>query len=405
MPRPVRAKVKPALLIWARKSAGYTEGEAAQRLNISEQKLVAWEEGSASPTIGQLQIMAAAYKRPLSAFYLQNVPKDFMVMRDFRRLPGSGMRRFTPELAQEIRVAQQRRELALELLTETGEKPPRFRLAASLEEDPEAVGERIRHALHVTSQNRAEWRRNPDGYAAFNAWRAKIESLGVLVFQSARVSSDEVSGFAVAERVLPVIVITKSDTPPTRRTFSLLHEFAHLMLRLSGVSELDVDAARPPEDQQVEVFCNGVAAAALLPKNQLLAEEVVSSHGLGKDNWADETISTLARNFSVSREALVRRLLTLQLATKAFYERKRQQYTDEFRRQRHVQRERARASGDQFFTNPSRDAISQIGRPLVQMILDSYYQERLSLSDVAGFLGIRARHVPRLEDFVTLREP
>jgi Zn-dependent peptidase ImmA (M78 family)/DNA-binding XRE family transcriptional regulator len=404
MPRTVRAKVKPALLIWARESAGYTPGEAARRLNVAEEKLAAWETGSASPTIGQLQSMAAAYKRPLSVLYLQTVPRDFQVMRDFRRLPGSGIRRFSPELAQEIRIAQQRRELALELFAETGDKPTRFRLSATLEEDPDAIGERIRHALHITNNDRAEWRRNPDGYAAFNAWRAQIETLGVLVFQSARVSSEEVSGFAVAERVLPVIVITKSDTPPTRRTFSLLHEFAHLMLRLSGVSELDVDAARPPEDQKVEVFCNRVAAATLVPKEQFLAEELVALHGAGKDDWTDAIISTLARNYSVSREAIVRRLLTLQRTTKAFYERKRQQYAEEFRQQRSAERERARESGEQFFTNPSRDAISQIGRPLVQMILASYYQERLSLSDVSGYLGIRTRHVPRLEDLASIRE-
>lgn len=253
MTRSVRAKVKPALLVWARESAGYTVPEAAKRLAVSEEKVTAWEEGESSPTIGQLQSMAAAYKRPLSAFYLQVVPKTFMVMRDFRRLPGSGLRRIGPELAQEIRMAQQRRQLALELHEEAGTKVPRFRLSASMEESPEDVGERIRHALRVTVREQTEWRRDRQGYAAFNSWRGKIERLGVLVFQATRVSTQEVSGFSIAEPVLPVIVVSQADTPPTRRTFSLLHEFAHLLLRMSGVSDLEVDAARPrrPEGRGV----------------------------------------------------------------------------------------------------------------------------------------------------------
>lgn len=404
MARSVRAKVKPALLVWARESAGYIPSDAAKRLGVSEERLAAWEKGETAPTIGQLQNMASAYKRPLSAFYLQHVPKTFMVMHDFRRLPGSGLRRFSPDLALEIRTAQQRRQLALELLDEMGAKTPRFRLSATLDDEPEGIGEKVSLALHVTLQERFEWGRDRAGYAAFNAWRSKIEKLGVLVFQATRVSSAEVSGFAVAEPVMPVIVISQSDTPPTRRSFSLLHEFAHLMLRMSGVSDLDVDAARPPEDQKIEVFCNRVAAAALMPKEQFLAEDLVTTHGAGKDDWADEVIGDLARNYSVSREALVRRLLTFNLTSKAFYEKKRKQYSDEFQQKKHLERERAKAQGERFLTNPSRDALTQLGRPLVRMILDSYYQERLSLSDVSGYLGIRTRHVPRLEDLISARE-
>jgi Zn-dependent peptidase ImmA (M78 family) len=43
-----------------------------------------------------------------------------------------------------------------------------------------------------------------------------------------------------------VIAVNRKD-PPTRRTFSLLHEFAHLMVRISGVSDLEADAKRPPK--------------------------------------------------------------------------------------------------------------------------------------------------------------
>lgn len=115
----VRAKVKPALLTWARESAGYSLAEAAKRLGVSEERIAEWENSERAPTVGQLQNMADAYKRPLSVFYLQQIPKRFQPMRDFRRMPGAGLRRFSPELALEIRLAQQRRQLAIDLFDDS----------------------------------------------------------------------------------------------------------------------------------------------------------------------------------------------------------------------------------------------------------------------------------------------
>ena len=398
----IRAKVKKELLQWARETAGYSPAEAAKRLQVSEERLASWESGDAKPTVSQLQGMADAYKRPLSVFYLQEVPAKFQAMRDFRRLPGAGLRRLAPELTLEIRQAQQRRELALDL-RDDGETRP-FELKATLREDPEKVGTRIRETLRISAADRAAWRVDRGGYAAFNALRARVEALDVLVFQSDRIGADEVSGFAIAESLLPVIVVTRKDTPPTRRTFSLIHEFAHLMLHMSGVSDLHVDAARPPEDQRVEVFCNSVAAAVLMPRTDLVAERAVADYEGPPDGWSDQVIEELARSFSVSREALLRRLLTLELTTQAFYRAKRGEYQDEFLRQRERERERNKSSGETFARNPPRDALTNFGRPFVRLILESYYQDRMTLSDVSGYLGLRTRHIPTLEQNIRARE-
>jgi Zn-dependent peptidase ImmA (M78 family)/DNA-binding XRE family transcriptional regulator len=398
----VRAKVKKELLQWARETAGYGLAEAAKRLQVSEERLASWESGDAKPTVSQLQGMADAYKRPLSVFYLQEVPAKFQAMRDFRRMPGTGMRRLSPELTLEIRQAQQRRELALDLREDS--EPRSFELKTTLREDPERVGTHIRETLRISAAERAAWRADRGGYSAFNALRARVEALDVLVFQSDRIGADEVSGFAIAESLLPVIVVARKDTPPTRRTFSLIHEFAHLMLHMSGVSDLHVDAARPPEDQRVEVFCNSVAAAVLMPRIDLLAERAVADYDGPPDGWSDEVIEELARSYSVSREALLRRLLTFALTTQAFYRAKRAEYQDELLRQRERERERNKSSGETFVRNPPRDALTNFGRPFVRLVLESYYQERMTLSDVSGYLGVRTRHIPTLEQNIRARE-
>ncbi len=404
MARSVRAKVKGTVLAWARDSAGLTLEEAARRAGTTEGKLADWESESKAPTVGQLQKLAVVYRRPLAVFYLQEPPLRFQAMRDFRRMPGAGLISFSPELSLEIRIAHQRRQLALELLQESGEEIPQFQLSARLTDNPEEVGAGIRRALGVGPQERASWRADTAGYTAFNSWRARIENAHVLVFQSSRVTADEVSGFAIAEDLLPAIAVSRKRTSVRRRTFSLIHELAHLMLRQSGVSELDVDADRPPEEQRIEIFCNKVAAATLVPEESFRNEPLLAGAERASERWTDDDIRELALNYSVSREALVRRMLTLGYTTAAFYRRKRQQYNEEFQKWIEREREEYKKPGKKDYkTNPPRDALTNFGAPLVQMILGSYYQERMTLSDVSGYLGIRTRHIPRLEQIAGVR--
>jgi transcriptional regulator with XRE-family HTH domain len=244
----VKALITPALLTWARETAGFSITEAADKLAIDPEKLTAWESPTdeATPSIPQLRKLAALFRRPLAVFYLPEPPIKFQVMRDLRRLPGTGPRHFSPALQLEIRTAIERRELALDLAADLDEKLPRFTLQAKTTEDPEVVGKRIRDALGVTDELQNHWR-DADGRTGFNAWRNRIEQLGVFVFQTMALASEEASGFALYADVSPVISVNRKDAL-TRRTFSLLHEFAHLMIHVSGVSDLETDEKRPPED-------------------------------------------------------------------------------------------------------------------------------------------------------------
>jgi Zn-dependent peptidase ImmA (M78 family)/DNA-binding XRE family transcriptional regulator len=395
----IKALSNRQILRWARDTAGFSSAEAAEKLGIDEARLAAWEDGDDAPSIPQLRRLADLYKRPLAVFYLQEVPATFQVIRDLRRLPGTGLRRLPPDLVFEWRRATERRELALELLADMGEEPSAFALLAERTEDPEAVGQRVRDALHITDDEQNRWR-DQDGRDSLRAWRDRIEAIGTLVFQATRISSDEASGFAIPADHLPVIVVNRRDAP-VRRTFSLLHELAHLMLRVGGVSDLDTDASRPPEEQTIEVFCNHVAAAALMPRTRLLSDPRVASHGARATDWSDSEIADLARSFGVGRDALVRRLLTFGRTTADFYARKRAQYQSEYLAQQ--VRERAKAADVDRKRNMPLETVSNYGRPLVQMILDNYYQDRLSLSEVAGYLGIKTKHIPKLEQMAGTR--
>jgi Zn-dependent peptidase ImmA (M78 family)/transcriptional regulator with XRE-family HTH domain len=391
----IKASSTSALITWARETAGFSIAEAAEKLGVSEDQLKDWESNDPRdpPSIPQLRKTAAMFRRPLAVFFLSEAPTRFQVLRDLRRLPGTGLRHFSPTLQMEIRASSERRELATDLAADLEEPIKRFELEAKITDDPEAVGQKIRTSLGVTDDLQFRWK-DVDGRTSFNAWRTRIEELDVLVFQTTSVATEEASGFAITAKELPVIAVNRKD-PLTRRTFSLLHEFTHLMIRVSGVSELETDLARPPEDQKIEIFCNQVAAAALIPKESLLSQTIVIGRGPKSAAWKDDEISDLARLYGVSREALLRRLLTFERTTQEFYSLKRAQYNAEY----HAARKREKEQGQQreMKRNMPQETVSNFGRPFVRMLLDNYHQDRLSLSALSGFLNLKVKHVPKLE--------
>jgi Zn-dependent peptidase ImmA (M78 family) len=214
------------------------------------------------------------------------------------------------------------------------------------------------------------------------------------VFQASRIESDEASGFAIWADALPVMVVNRKDAYP-RRVFSLLHELVHLMLRQSGVSDLETDGVRPQEDERVEAFCNHVAAATLVPQDLLLTEPIVTARGAGHHEWSDAEVQSLSMIYSVSRETIVRRLLTLQRASEDFYGRKRRQYAVEFQQQR--EREKAKNEGKPIPRNMPRETVADFGKPFVRRVIENYHQDRISLSEVSGYLGVKVRHVTGIE--------
>ena len=191
-------------------------------------------------------------------------------------------------------------------------------------------------------------------------------------------------------------MVNRKDVYP-RRTFSLLHELAHLMLRQSGVSEVNVDAPRPAADAQIEVFCNHVAAATLMPRVAFLAEPLVAQRP-GIQDWSDDAIEVLSLTYNTSREGIVRRLLTFGRVTPEFYNGKRAQYAAEFRAQR--QREREARGNDGIPRNMPRETIADFGRPFVRAVIENYHQDRITLSEVSGYLGVKVRHIPVIESQV-----
>ena len=378
------------LLTWARKKSGYDIATLAKKTNVREPQLTEWEGGTSRPTIKQLRNLGRIIRRPLAFFYLPEVPRDFQPIKDFRRLPNTPTLPQSPELTLEIRKAYERREIALDLHQLLNTQPRVFDLRTNLSADPERIGRLLRQELGITFQEQSQWK---VPHRAFNNWRRALEDRGILVFQTSDVALSEIRGFSIAEIPLPAVVVNMKERSPRARIFTLIHELCHVMLRTPGVCNLNERVGR------IEVFCNMVAGATIIPKEEFLTE-TNRGHQRGA-GWTEEEIERLSTQFGASKEAVVRRLTVCGLASEDFYQRKRKQYREEYERWEEEQQERQ----SEGFAPPYLVAFGAAGPLFTRLVLEGYDHERITASDVAGYLELRLKHLPRVRGLLTHLHP
>lgn len=384
----IEAFIKPELLIWARESAGYTLMDAARKTGIAPDKLDSWEKGAQKPSIQQLKKVAATYKRPLAVFYLSEPPKTFDVMHDFRRLAPYEQSMKSPSLLLEIRKAHQKRDIAIEISELLSEPVATIDFGINIDDKPERIAKEIRYylGLSIEAQMKAKDRNN-----ALNLWRESIEKLGVLVFQTnsrSRISVREMRGFSISKRPYPTIVLNSKDSQ-SGKIFTLIHEFIHVLLNSGGICDLSEHDSQDSEDEKTEFFCNMVAGAVLVPRENLLGESALRSLDKRR-NWSDEALAELADRYSVSGEVILRRLLILGKTTADFYKQKHLEY---------LKIEKRKTGGYAPF---HRLIVRDNGPSYTRLVLSAYHQEIITASNLSDYLGTKLKHLYDIERDVSM---
>jgi Zn-dependent peptidase ImmA (M78 family) len=277
--------------------------------------------------------------------------------------------------------------MQLSLAELTGGRNPSSRqiikkIPVSSAHDPATAASLVRKYLGIDLQTQKDdW---PNADEALKAWRTSVEAAGVFVFKDSMKQRD-VSGFSLHDDQFPLILINNS-TAPTRQIFTLFHELAHLLVRVSGVTKQDDSYIHHlhGHDRQVEVFCNRFAAELLLPTSDLKAE-------IRRTGTDDDGVAKLARAFKVSREVVLRRFLAMRLVTSKHYQEKASQWSKEY--------EDARASrkggGNYYATH-----ASYLSQKYAQIAFSKYYRGAISVEQLADYLNTSAGNVAGLEPLV-----
>ncbi|WP_097991019.1 ImmA/IrrE family metallo-endopeptidase [Streptomyces sp. f51] len=389
-----RIPVATGILEWARRTAGYGVSQAAKKLVVKEERLRSWESGELAPTVVQLRNMAKLYKRPLAVLLLPAPPKDFDALRDFRRTGEPGSHDWTPALHAEYKRALTQREV----LREIGEISPASlqgaqgsKIQLSLDMDPEDAGAELRRFLGVDSW-KSGMLSNPA--KALRSAIDAVEGYGISVLQTRDVDIAEMRGFSISEWPHPIVVLNGADWPRPK-LFTLLHELSHLGLNAGGLCDLhEPGTSTRDSDENVERFCNRVAASALMPRALILSDPAVKR----VREWTLQALSEVSARYGASAEALLLRLVTLRLVDWDEYRRMKPLLDSVYARLRKAEKEKQRASegGPPYYLVKARN----LGRGYVESVLDAYHSRAISSYDVADYLDIKYDQLPKLQEAV-----
>jgi Zn-dependent peptidase ImmA (M78 family) len=308
--------INPRLLTWARETAGFTVPEAAPKLGLKDgangtaaEKLIAIEEtGRISRPV--LQKAAAVFRRPLIAFYLPAVPRRGDRGEDFRAPATTGGSVSPIEegmLDALVRDVRARQQLVREILDDEEETVALPFVASILKgSSAQAVADAIRHAIRfpLDEQGRCG---SPEHL--FRQLRLAAERAGVYVLvlgdlgsPQSDISEQVFRGFAIADSFAPFVVINDNDAA-AGRSFTLVHELAHILIGSSGVS----GPLRRTSKNPIERLCNDAASHFLLPPGAL--ETIAQSARVADAGEVDRLSASIAERWNVSQGAVVYRLV------------------------------------------------------------------------------------------------
>lgn len=366
---PPRAPINGSTLQWARELGRVTRDDLARAVGVTAQRVEDFEVGNTAPTFRQLTLIAGKLDRPLGFFFAPApTSPDVPEAADFR---GRLHDELPPDLAREMRRAEQHREAMLDLETGRGE---RLDLRALNWQNLRECAADVRRQLGLLdSFVPIESQTNQ----VFNFWRGLLEARGVLVFQTTRIALETFRGLSIYHDTLPIVLINGADSAGGR-TFTLFHELAHLANRTSGVCVLR-------ESVNEEALANGFAANFLMPESSVRRNRPPVG-----DPYAMSQV--LAGTFKVSTLAAAVRLRTLDMIDDDDLAEVRQRSDAEWAR---VREERSSGSG---FVPQWRLRYRDLGSSYIGVVAQALEDRRVDMMDATYLLNAR---LPMVEQLLT----
>lgn len=384
-----KAYITPNVLKWARESARMSEETASAKVSVSSEKLKEWENGDSLPTIRQAQTLAKAYKRPFALLFLPEIPRDFQPLQDFRK---SGSKPFNTSSIFIIRETQQKQSWIRDLYEENKEKKLSFVGKFNIKDNPEVVAKDILKTLDI----------NPANYQSDNpikVWIEKAESKGIFISRTSfihsrlKLDSEELQGFAISDEFAPFVFIN-SDDWNAPQLFTLVHELAHIWIAESGISnEIEQNVKDKDKYHPVELFCNEVAANALIPK------EIINN----LDNVTfknSKEIFKSAKNLGISSFAFLVRAYNLNLINYATYQSLKKDAEYEFgeflkreAEKKAKQKEKENKGGPNYFLLQ----LNRNSRLFTQTVLDTFRGGGIEPSLASNLLNVQINKFQKLE--------
>lgn len=369
-------KVEPAVMNWAVKSSGWSIGNLAKRIKISEGTLHNWLNGAINPNLRQLETLSSVIKRPLAAFLLPTPPIEKPLPKDYRMLPEKEGN-FDKKTIFAIRRARRLQNISKELLENLNATMvstiPKFPISNS----PLELADKYRTEFKLTIEQQAKLK---TPYELFNLLRDIIEDKNILVFQIS-MPIEDARGFAIAEDTPAVIVVNSKDKIEAR-IFSLMHEFGHILLKESGIS-LPENALIVKSPEPIEKWCNEFASAFLLPKS--IAKSIFDENKTALTET--KTLDKLSRKYKLSKAMLLYNMLKLEYISYVEYGRILERY-----KPKPIETKKAKV----FAPSADKKCLSEKGQKFVSLVINNMEKGLITHSEALGYLSLKSRNLEKV---------
>jgi Zn-dependent peptidase ImmA (M78 family)/DNA-binding XRE family transcriptional regulator len=382
-----KAYITPSVLKWARESAGMSEEVAAAKVSVPVARIKEWEVGASQPTIHQARKLAKAFKRPFAVLFLPEIPRDFQPLQDFRT---QGSTTLTTSSLFIIREIQQKQAWIRDTYIENNEEKLPYVGRFSMGDDPVVIANDILHTLEI----------RPASYKTDNPikeWISAAESKGIFVSRTSFIHSTlkldpgELQGFAIADSYAPFVFVNSGDWKAPQ-LFTLVHELAHIWIAATGISnDVEPDTESREHFHPVELFCNEIAANALIPQDIIC--------GFDKSIYQNANkVFKLANTLGVSSFAFLVRAFNLNLIPQAIYRKLKGEayiaykaFLEEETKKKTKQK--SNASGPDYFLLQ----LNRNGRLFTQTVLDAFRGGFIEPTLAGNLLNVTVNKFQKLE--------
>lgn len=365
--------VELSVLAWLIDSSGWSTEELSKRLKTSIQNIDKLRSGEKKPSLRQLEELSSIFKRPLAAFLLSKPIKEKPKPKDYRMLPNK-VDKFDKKTMLVIRKTRRLQELSRELSRNIAyeTKPKLEKLTVS--DSPEQIALKFKEQFSLTEEKQRKFK---TAYELFNYLRDILENLNILSFQFS-MPIEDARGFALVDEYPNVIVVNSRDNIEAR-LFSLMHEFAHILLRESVI---DLPEATYIYEDKNEKWCNEFASSFLLPKST--AKLLFESNRMNLTQR--ETLKAFSRKYKVSKAMLLLNMLKLKYIEK-------QDYDAILARYKKEENKSIKQKGKKPSVGiPSEiRCLSEVGNKFVSLVANNYDKEFITYTDALNYLSIKSR--------------
>ncbi len=378
--------INPYALYVCRTRMNLTLEQVEELADISADLIYKWEHSEEVPSLEQLEILANHYRCPVGYFFLAQPPPQFPDTINFRGLTKERFENLSYKSRLKIDEFITLVDILSDIVTESNISIHPEIPSIQLDDDVNKIVIKVRGILGFSEKIRENW---VSPVEAFYFWKNAIENKGVYIISLSLVVN-EIRGASRWEKESPpVILVNKNDSESaTGRTFTLLHEWAHLMLRKPGVI---CDFIGDQENAAIERFANKFAAETMVTKSELC--DYLKNKGLFKykARWGDQEINIIKNYFKVSKDVIAITLENLDLAPSGFYKIKREQWD---KRQPFFKptEQSSRSNKSKVMRR-----FEELGKPFSSLLANAYVNGNVSINKLSKTLDIK---VDKMNDFI-----